>query len=214
MENLSPSQAANLLGVSPSTVRLWSRQFASHLSPDASQEGKRRTYNADDLKVLTRAAGFLRRGKGVEEVNRLLAVAPDAGDAGPLTGLELATVADVQADLIDARDFIERLAKELKASRDTLDQVKTEAEAATLAAQEAQREAAEAKKNVADLEAGLQSEREAAQEARRRAELLEADRKTDLDRLKAIEDRLTSWESATWLDRLLRRPTKPKPPTL
>lgn len=203
MDNLSPSQVANLIGVSPSTVRLWSRQFRSHLSEDASQEGKRRTYTAADLKVLTRAAELLRRGKLVEEVDRLLAVAPDAGDAGPLTGLELVTVADLNAGLIDARDFIDRLAQELKATRDTIDQVKTDA-------QEARLEADEAKKKVADLEVSLQTTLEATQEARQRAEAIETAANADRDRLKALEARLTTWESATWLDRLLRRPAKPK----
>lgn len=220
MDNLSPGQAANFLKIPPSTLRLWSRQFARHLSADATpEEGRRRSYTADDLKVLTRAAELLRLGKTVEEADRLLGVTPEPAD---LTGLEVVTVADLNAALIDARDVIGRLAEELKATRDRADQARADAAAATTIAQEARQEADAAKAQAASLEAGLQSLRDedlqavknavndAREKATRRAESLKAEAQTDRDRLTALEERLKAYESATWLDRLLGR--RPKPP--
>ncbi len=245
MDNLSPGQAANFLKIPPSTLRLWSRQFARHLSSDAAPaSGRRRSYTADDLKVLTRAGELLRLGKTVEEADQLLGVTPEPEG---MTAIEAVTVADLNAALVDAREVVGRLAEELKATRDQADQARAEAEAATKTAQEARQEVEDAKARVLSLEEGLHALREgdlqavrqeaqgrageveaalqslrdedlqavkdAVAEARakatKRAESLQADAQTDRDRLNALEERLAAWESATWLDRLLRRPKKP-----
>lgn len=177
MDNLSPGQAANFLKIPPSTLRLWSRQFARHLSTDAAPaEGRRRSYNADDLKVLTRAGELLRLGKTVEEADRLLGVTPEPEG---MTAIEAVTVADLNAALIDAREVVGRLAEELKATRDQADQARADAEAATKTAQEARQEIEEAKARVTSLEEGLQALREGdlqavRQEAQARAGEVEA----------------------------------------
>lgn len=178
MDNLSPGQAANFLKIPPSTLRLWSRQFARHLSSDAApaEEGRRRSYNVDDLKVLTRAAELLRLGKTVEEADRLLGVTPEPEG---MTAIEAVTVADLNAALIDAREVVGRLAEELKATRDLADQARADAEAATKTAQEARQEVEEAKTRVVSLEEGLQALREGdlqavRQEAQARAGEVEA----------------------------------------
>ena len=84
---LSPSQAAQLLGIGGSTLRLWSGQFANHLSEAAQGgSGRRRHYTPDDIATLTRARDLLRSGATVADVSdRLGVVAPDAGGAALVT---------------------------------------------------------------------------------------------------------------------------------
>ena len=74
--NLTPSQAAAALGVSSSTLRRWSADYARHLSPTASGAGHKRSYSADDLATLARAQALLKTHAPLE-VDRLLGVATD-----------------------------------------------------------------------------------------------------------------------------------------
>ena len=103
---LSPSQAAQLLGIGGSTLRLWSGQFANHLSAAAQGgSGRRRHYTPDDIATLTRARDMLRNGATVADVgDRLGVVAPDAGSAA------LVTVAALSDDLQSTRAALAAIA--------------------------------------------------------------------------------------------------------
>ena len=80
--NLTPSQVADMLGVSPSTLRLWSKQFADHLSETArGGDRRRRSYNAADVEIFRRAHAALHDGRTVADVNILLGVPASAGTA-------------------------------------------------------------------------------------------------------------------------------------
>ena len=111
---LSPSQAAQLLGIGGSTLRLWSGQFANHLSEAArGGSGRRRHYTPDDIATLTRARDMLRNGATVADVgDRLGVVAPDAGSAA------LVTVAALSDDLQSTRAALVSLADELRRRQD------------------------------------------------------------------------------------------------
>lgn len=69
-----PAEAAHLLGVPPSTLRLYSVRFASLLSPSAAQPVERgggrpgyRIYTARDLDVLRDGKSLLERGLTYDE---------------------------------------------------------------------------------------------------------------------------------------------------
>jgi len=80
-----PKDAAELLDISPATLRRWSELFADALSPDASPEaaGTRRRYTADDLALLRHAQRLLAGGHQIAEVAELLRVATPADLAPP-----------------------------------------------------------------------------------------------------------------------------------
>lgn len=110
---LSPSQAAELLGIGASTLRLWSRDFAIHLSETArGGGGRRRHYTPDDIATLTRARDLLRSGATVADVaGRLGVVSPDAASAALITTAltdELqqtrAAVASLASEVLRLRD--------------------------------------------------------------------------------------------------------------
>ena len=75
-----PKEVAEILDVSPATLRRWSDLFAAALSEDAAPEesGTRRRYSEDDLAVLKYAARLLDDGHQLEEVSELLKVATPA----------------------------------------------------------------------------------------------------------------------------------------
>jgi DNA-binding transcriptional MerR regulator len=136
-QNLTPSQVADMLGVSPTTVRLWSTQFADHLSAAARPErGKRRSYTADDLAVLQRAHMALRDGKTVPEVAALLSAAPvSSGVALVTTGAIVGELNATRATLAAMRDewraqqeqqtaSIQTLADEVQALRGEVEALK------------------------------------------------------------------------------------------
>lgn len=68
---ITPAQAADLLNISTSSLRRYSRQFKKHLSQYA--KGKRRQYTQDDLATLTRARDYIRGGNNAQRTNILLA---------------------------------------------------------------------------------------------------------------------------------------------
>lgn len=111
---LSPSQAAQLLGIGGSTLRLWSGKFANHLSEAAQGgSGRRRHYTPDDIATLARARDMLRNGATVADVaDRLGVVAPDAGSAS------LVTVAALSDELQSTRAALVTLADELRRRQD------------------------------------------------------------------------------------------------
>lgn len=83
-----PSEAAKALGVSPATLRRWSRRFALFLSPEAqSGEGSsHRRYTEADLQVLGMVKGLLGQGYTYTQVERRLAtLAPEREAPSPRT---------------------------------------------------------------------------------------------------------------------------------
>lgn len=71
--NLSPSQAAEQIGVSVSSLRRWSSEFAAALSAAASPpSGQRRSYTPADVIILQHAAELLAAGRSVSEVAGIL----------------------------------------------------------------------------------------------------------------------------------------------
>ena len=94
---ITPAQAAQLLGIGGSTLRLWCSEthFANHLS-EAARGGdrKRRHFTPEDISTLTHARDMLRNGASVVDVrSRLGVMSPDAGSAA------LVTVAALSDDL-------------------------------------------------------------------------------------------------------------------
>lgn len=115
-QTLTPAQTAAALGVASSTLRRWSTAFARHLSPAANPpKGRKRSYTAEDLGVLRRAADLIRAGRTPEEAVALLGV---AADPAGLTGLEVATLPALARDLADARDGIRQLADAVRKAQE------------------------------------------------------------------------------------------------
>lgn len=117
--NLTPSQVAAMIGVSTSTVRLWSTQFADFLS-DAARPGagRRRSYTPDDVGVLQRAYTALHEGKTVSDVVQLLAASPvQSGTALITTGAILGELNAARAALADTNARVDALTTELEALR-------------------------------------------------------------------------------------------------
>jgi len=68
------SQTARYLGVSPATVRNYTRQFADHLSPTASPPpGQPRRFTEEDLRVMATVKSLLTEGVTYEQARRRLA---------------------------------------------------------------------------------------------------------------------------------------------
>ena len=107
-QNLTPSQVASMLGVSASTIRLWSTQFANHLSETArGGDRRRRSYTPEDVASLARARDAFRAGKTVPEVAALLNAAPVA------SGAALITTAAIVGELSAARAGLAALTDEV-----------------------------------------------------------------------------------------------------
>ena len=74
-----PADAANRLGISPATLRVWSNQFGSFLEPAARQTvtgaggGSQRRYSEADIAILSQVKQLLGSGKTYEFVRRVLA---------------------------------------------------------------------------------------------------------------------------------------------
>ena len=150
---LSPSQAAQLLGIGGSTLRLWCSEthFANHLS-EAARGGdrKRRHFTPEDISTLTHARDMLRNGASVVDVrSRLGVMSPDAGSAA------LVTVAALSDDLQSTRAALVSLADELRRRQDD--------HAASLAALQTEHAADLAK--LADQVADLRAEVDAMKRA-------------------------------------------------
>ena len=131
--NLSPSQAADKIGVSVQTLRRWSGEFADSLSPEASPpKGKRRSYTPADLVMLAHAQELLASGRSVSEVAGILQTieAPPEAVAETLpapvdqfAGFE--RLIDQVSALADQKSEIERQATEIDELRRRLDAIET-----------------------------------------------------------------------------------------
>ncbi|RUA16268.1 MAG: hypothetical protein DSY55_04560 [Clostridia bacterium] len=71
---MRPAEVIQTLGIPASTLRRWSRRFASFLSPEANGDARghdrrgHRRYTQDDLVILTRCKALLNEGKTLNEV--------------------------------------------------------------------------------------------------------------------------------------------------
>ncbi len=107
---LTPSQAAAVLNVSPSTLRRWSADFADHLSESArGAGGKHRTYSPEDLAMLKRA-GELLKTHSPGEVAARLGLADETQQTAALI-----TLPAIGAELQAAHDLIVHLRGEVAA---------------------------------------------------------------------------------------------------
>lgn len=70
----STRHMANILNVSRETIRAWSHEFADFLHEDARPEdGKRRYYNSEDVRVLALVAQLKQRHQPYAEIHVALA---------------------------------------------------------------------------------------------------------------------------------------------
>lgn len=109
--NLTPSQAAAALGLSTSTLRRWSTDYARHLSPTAGSAGHKRSYTADDLATLTRAQALLKTYSPIE-VDQLLGLATDEETPAAVA---LVTVPTLALEVSNLRAALVQLAGEMAA---------------------------------------------------------------------------------------------------
>jgi DNA-binding transcriptional MerR regulator len=122
--NLTPAQAAGLLGVSGSTLRRWSSDYADRLSEAARPgPGRKRSYTPDDLATLQRARDLLNAGKSPIEVGALLGVAPAALTP---TGAALVTLPSMAGELAQAIEVIGQLQQIAQSTRADLDRLRDE----------------------------------------------------------------------------------------
>ena len=90
-----PGEVAKQLQVSSNTLRLWSTNFAQHLSPSAqaakTEKGgaAQRRYTDEDIQILVRAKGLLANGNTYEEVAELLSQPPTEEELSPSSAVSL-----------------------------------------------------------------------------------------------------------------------------
>ncbi len=89
---ISPREAASLLGVSPSTLRRWSKTFASHLPAPEPDQSSGRSYTPDDMRTLERIKNLLDQGLKSDEVASRLGGDGPAGSAVALARAEASSV--------------------------------------------------------------------------------------------------------------------------
>ena len=119
--NLTPAQAAALLGVSGSTLRRWSVDYGDRLS-DAARPGpgRKRSYTPDDIAQLERVRDLFKAGKTPEEVGALLGMAPDAMTPTGAALVTLPSLIERQAQALQVIDRLQALAQAQAAEVDRL----------------------------------------------------------------------------------------------
>jgi len=96
------SDVAGRLGVTPSTVRNYTRAFADYLSPGARPDQGQRTFTDRDIRVLQAAKSFLDQGQTYAQVGDNLAASdledlPPVSEPEPSTSTALVPLATIQA---------------------------------------------------------------------------------------------------------------------
>lgn len=120
---LTPSQAAAVLRVSPSTLRRWSSDYAAHLSEAARGAGRRhRSYTPDDVATLQRAAELLKTHAPIE-VDRLLSLADETQQSAALATLPAIAneLQQMRALILQLRDDVAALEAARQAGRAELE---------------------------------------------------------------------------------------------
>ena len=125
-DDMTPGQVAQQLETDPSTLRLWARLFASHLSPQA--QAKRRRYTSADLATLSRAGDLLRAGKDAAEVAALLGSVAQEKQPAQVPAAAAAPLPSMVLELQEARELVramlaqlDQLRQDQEASRGELD---------------------------------------------------------------------------------------------
>jgi DNA-binding transcriptional MerR regulator len=125
---LTPSQAARVLSVSPPTLRRWASLLSDQLSAQAAPpKGRRRAYTESDITVLRAFKELLEAGLSVAEARERLA---QGLGAEAQVGLELRSqplalaLGDAIIRLADQRDAIERLQARQEALERELDELR------------------------------------------------------------------------------------------
>lgn len=145
-------QAAAIFQVSIETVRTWSIEFESYLSPEANPgDNRRRSFNQDDLEVLALVSELKAKRATYQEIR----IALDNGQRGRLEAppphevdtLALATREQLQLQVKSLQTRVEQLQAELETARATYDEVITLR--ATLDATQVQLEEAKAELKAA-----------------------------------------------------------------
>ena len=118
---LTPSQCAELIGVSTRTLRRYSSILALALSAAASQRGKKRYYSSNDVDSLRRAQKMMGRGMTLADIADVLPIQPATDEAStaltlsPEANLALGSVIErarqIGDELIDQDDRLRRIEK-------------------------------------------------------------------------------------------------------
>ena len=111
---LSSPNAARLLGVSPSTLRRWSRTFATHLSPPEPNQSSKRGYTPDDIRTLEQIKSLLDQGLNSDEVASRL-----GGDGSSGTNMALATTESSSVPITALSDGLQTIASGQKTILDS-----------------------------------------------------------------------------------------------
>ena len=180
---ISPRQAAELLGVSPPTIRRWSNCFANSLSADASPErGRHRHYTEEDIEVMAKAKELLASGLTYERVAQLLAVEAK-GPSESKSLLPTVLPAEPPLSLVrKAMGFDEATSRALQIISERDGQLAGALQ--TIVDQRVEIE--KLRKRIDDLERRIQH----------------ADGGRELERLKNRLDILEKWQGRSWLARL------------
>ncbi len=128
-----PREVAQKLGISPSTLRLWSNQFSHELSELARKEGSsgagptaQRRYTAEDLQTLAQVKELLAEGLTYEETRRKLRKQPaETGEKLPTEGdtepsISQGPLADPQITLDSMQQALEAKEKTVAALKESL----------------------------------------------------------------------------------------------
>lgn len=121
-----PKEVADRLGISPSTLRLWSTHFASQLSeqanklaPEGPGHAAQRRYTDDDIDTLTTVKQLLAQGLTYEEAKAKLRRRPQQADSRPEAPLPT-TPAEIDASLASMREALEAKDKAIAALKESL----------------------------------------------------------------------------------------------
>lgn len=192
---LKPTELANWLGVSTSTVRRWSTVYADYLSHSATGgDGRHRTYSDLDARILAYVGSLSRQGLTEEEIalslNELRAQGwadlptmpgrPSGGEPLRLVSEDAAetALATVKQQLMREISLKQERISELE---EDLQRVRTEVQQERLAREE---ERSSWQQKVDGLQADLRESRETLGELRGRLSLLEAQERRSLAWLK------------------------------
>jgi DNA-binding transcriptional MerR regulator len=111
------------------TIRRWTLEFASYLSPDANSQGRNKSrYSDNDMALLSLIHDMYDRGASVDEIHLAL----KTGQKGDFDGfLQNTRVQLTQGDIKQLSEIAmerDRLAEELQAARETIASLRARAD--------------------------------------------------------------------------------------
>jgi len=112
---ITPAQAADMLGVSTSTLRRYATQFKKHLSKYA--KAKRRQYTQRDLATLVKARDYVRGGHNAERTNILLGTITPGDE--PLLPATAMSHAELVSAMEMARDQLRAVGEQFAIMQET-----------------------------------------------------------------------------------------------